>query len=73
MATLRVKDLRTVTVKVLPDKKRVQLRFDTADASPYDCIEFELAAILALGLASEAMKLISPGSIPSRARLRIGK
>jgi hypothetical protein len=69
MSTLRIKDLRTITIKILPNKKRVQLRFETGDVSPYEAIEFELAPILALGLASEAMKLISTGSIPSRPTL----
>jgi hypothetical protein len=61
MATLKIKDLRTVTVKVLPNKKRVQLRFETADAGPYESVEVELDAILALGFASETMKLLAPG------------
>jgi len=75
MATLRIKDLRTITVKILPDKKRVQFRFETADAGPHESIEFELASILALAFANETVKLLSPGSIsstparaPSRAR-----
>jgi hypothetical protein len=74
MATLRVKDLRTITVKILPDKKRVQFRFETTDASPYESIEFELASILALAFANETVKLLSPASAstraPSRARAK---
>jgi hypothetical protein len=66
MATLRIKDLRTITVKILPNKKRVQFRFETADGGSYESIEFELAAILALGFANETVKLLSPGIISSR-------
>jgi hypothetical protein len=71
VATLRIKDLRTITVKILPDKKRVQFRFEAVDAGPHAPIEFELASILALGFANETVKLLSPGSIrstPIRAR-----
>ena len=69
MATLKIKNLRTITIKILPDKKRVRLRFETVGASPYESIEFELTSILALGFASETLKLLSPGrtrSPPSR-------
>ena len=65
MATLKIKDLCTITIKILPDKNRVQLRFETNDASPYESIELELASILALGLANETLKLLSPRSILS--------
>jgi hypothetical protein len=64
-ATLRVKDLRSITVKILPNKKRVQFRFETAGGSCKP-IEVELASILALGLASETIKLLSPGRIPAK-------
>jgi hypothetical protein len=67
MATLRIKDLRTITVKILPNKNRVQFRFETADASSFEYIEFELAAILALGFANETVKLLSPGRTSSPA------
>jgi hypothetical protein len=60
MATLKIKDLRSVTIKILPNKKRVQLRFETAEAGPYESIEVELDSILALGFASETLKLLSP-------------
>jgi len=65
MATLKVKDLRTITIKILPNKKRVQLHFETLGAGPYKSIEFELASILALGFASETLKLLSPRNTPS--------
>jgi hypothetical protein len=65
MATLRIKDLRTITVKILPDKKRVQFRFEAADAGPYECTEFELASIMALAFANETVKLLSPSGIAS--------
>jgi hypothetical protein len=65
MATLKIKDLRTITVKILPNKKRVQVRFETIDAGPYESIEVELASIFALGLANETLKLLSPRSNPS--------
>jgi len=64
MATLKIKDLRTITIKVLPNKERVRLRFETADARLYESIEVELASILALGLANETLKLLSPRSNP---------
>jgi hypothetical protein len=60
MATLKIKDLRTITIKILANKKRVQIHFETVDARPYESIEVELASILALGLANEALKLLSP-------------
>jgi hypothetical protein len=65
MATLKIKDLRTITIKILPNRTRVQLRFETVDTTPYESIEVELAAILALGLANETLKLLSPRSAPS--------
>jgi hypothetical protein len=65
MATLKIKDTHTITIKVLPNKKRVQLRFETVGTSQYESIEFELASILALGFASETVKLLSPGNTPS--------
>jgi hypothetical protein len=82
MTTLKIKDLRTITIKILPDKNRVQLRFETVGAGAYESIELELAAILALGLANETLKLLSPRSIPSapilatsrsRPKIRIAK
>jgi hypothetical protein len=63
MATLKIKDPRTITIKILPNKKRIQLRFKTARTGPYESIEIELASILALGFASETLKLLSPGNI----------
>jgi hypothetical protein len=68
MATLKIKDLRTITIKILPDKKRVKLHFETAGAGPHESIEFELASIMALGLANETLKLLSPGNTPSPSR-----
>jgi hypothetical protein len=65
MGTLKIKDLRTITVKILPNKNRVQLRFETVDPSPYETIELDLASILALGLANETLKLLSPRNTPS--------
>ena len=70
MATLKIKDLGTITVKILPNKERVQFRFETADAGSYDSIEFELASILALGFANETVKLLSP-SIASAPRPKL--
>jgi len=64
MATLKIKDPRTITVKVLPNRKRVKLRFETVGASPYESVEFDLASILALGFANEVLKLLSPGNTP---------
>jgi hypothetical protein len=79
MARLKIKDLRTITIKILPDRKRVQLRFETLDTRPYESIDVELTAILALGLANETLKLLSPRSTssaptvaPSRGRSKIG-
>jgi hypothetical protein len=66
MATLKINDLRTITIKILPNKKRVQLRFETGASTPYESIEVELASILALGFATETLKLLSPGNSPSR-------
>jgi hypothetical protein len=65
MATLKIKDLRTITIKILPNEKRVQLRFEAVDPTPYECIEVQLASILALSLANETLKLLSPRSIPT--------
>jgi hypothetical protein len=64
MATLKIKDLRTITVMIVPNKKRVRLRFETIDARPHESIEVELSSILALGLANETLKLLSPRSTP---------
>ena len=64
MATLKIKDPRTITVTILPNKKRVRLRFKTIDAKLYESIEVELSSILALGLANESLKLLSPRSAP---------
>ena len=75
MATLKVKDSRSVRIGVTPNKKRVRLRFGTDGANPYESIEVELDAILALGLAHEIQKMIPPGNSPvppTRARV-VGK
>jgi hypothetical protein len=66
MTTLRIRDLHTITVKILPDKKRVQFRFEAADAGAHDSIEFELASIMALAFANETVKLLSPATIASK-------
>jgi hypothetical protein len=64
MATLKIKDPRTITIKILPNKKRIQLRFNTVGAGRYESVEFELDSIFALGFASETLKLLSPGYAP---------
>jgi hypothetical protein len=76
MATLKIKDLRTITIKILPNKKRVQLRFETIHDKLYESIEVELASILALGLANETLKLLSPRDTqasPARAPSGVGR
>jgi hypothetical protein len=67
MAMLKINDPSTITIKILADKKRVKLHFETPGTSPYKSIEFELASILALGFASETLKLLTPGNTPSPA------
>jgi hypothetical protein len=69
MAMLKIKDLRTITVKILPNGKGVQLHFETVDARPYESIEVELASIMALGLANETLKLLSPRNVLSPPKL----
>jgi hypothetical protein len=65
MAVLKIKDLRTITVKILPNRNGVQLHFETVDARRYESIEVELASIMALGLANETLKLLSPRRVLS--------
>jgi hypothetical protein len=68
MATLKIKDPHTITIKMLPDKKRIRLRFKSVGVSRYESIEFELDSIFALGFASETLKLLSPGYAPASPR-----
>jgi hypothetical protein len=75
MASLKIKNSRDVRIRGTPNKARVRLRFDTGVTGPYESIEFELDAILALAVAEEIRNLIPPGNIPPpRRRARaIGK
>jgi hypothetical protein len=69
MTILKVDDLRSVTIKVLPNKNRVRLLFSDLGPEQYESIEIEVASILALGFATEILKLLPPGttSPPNRA------
>jgi hypothetical protein len=65
MASLKIKNLRDVRILGTLNKARVRLRFDTGVAGPYQSIEFELDAILALAVAEEIRNLIPPGNVPT--------
>jgi hypothetical protein len=67
MTILKISDLRSVTIKVLPSKKRVRLRFSDLGAAKYESIEIEVASILALGFATEILKLLPRGNTPKPA------
>ena len=62
MAILKIKGSRNVRIGAVLNKKQVRLRFDTGGASPYESIEFELDAILALAVSEEIRKLLPRGN-----------
>jgi hypothetical protein len=72
MAILKVKTSRNVRIGAMRNNARIRVRFDTGAAKPYESIEFELDAILALAVAEEILNLLPSDRrpvAPSRGRL----
>jgi hypothetical protein len=71
MAILKIKTSRNIRIGAVRNNSRIRVRFDTGAAKPYESIEFELEAILALAVAEEILNLLPPdkGAVaPNRGR-----
>ena len=82
MATLKIKDVQSVTIKALRNKTRVQLILQASGTSPYEAIHIDLERLLALAVAAEMKELLSTDKTPApsarapagaRAKLRVMK
>jgi hypothetical protein len=82
VATLRIKDVQSVTIKSLRNKTRVQLILQASDSSRYDAIQIDLEKLLALAVAAEMKELLATdgasarpghGAAAARTKLRVMK
>jgi hypothetical protein len=65
VSTLRIKDVRSVTIKALRNKTRVQLILNASGAGPYESIHIDLERLLALAVAAEMKELLASATTPS--------
>lgn len=65
MATLKIKDVKTVMVSPLLNKTRVRLSLQVSAANQYESIEFELSSEGALIFASAIQEVLSSDKNPT--------